>query len=305
MTAGNRLRPRERASVARSLLLPFLAAALALPPAAACAAPKGTVQRLEMDAPAVGDKSRTVRVYLPPSYSSPEAAGRRYPVVYMLHGWPGSDGNLLNMGHAAETADSLIARGGIPEVILVFPNGGGTGALGRSYWINSYDGRKRVEDYVTRDLIAWADGRFRTIPDASGRGLIGISEGADAALNLAFKHPDLFSACGGHDGDYVLNEGFGTRAFLGPEPGAKRILEENSPALYVDRIAQQLKRQTIYFDCGTEDESLESNRRLHQKLLALGVPHVYNEFPGTHTWGYWSAHFRESLLTVAGALRSK
>jgi len=280
----------------------ILTAVLALSPGAVHAAPKGTVQRLTMEAPSVGEKSRTVRVYLPPSYSTPEAASRRYAVVYMLHGWPGSEGNLLSMGHAQETADSLIGRGAIPEVLLVFPNGGGAGALGRSYWLNSYDGRKRVEDYVTRDLIAWVDTRFRTIRSPSGRGLIGISEGADAALNLAFKHPDLFSACGGHSGDYVLREGFGTRGFLGPEPFAKRILEDNSPALYVDRIAAQVRHQTIYFDCGTGDESLENNRRLHQSLVALSVHHVYNEFPGTHTWGYWSAHLRESLLIVAAAL---
>jgi putative tributyrin esterase len=279
-----------------------VAAALAFWPSAAHGAPASTVLRMETEAPSVGARSRTVRVYLPPSYDRPDAASRRYPVVYMLHGWPGSDGNLLTMGHARETADSLIARGAMPEVIMVFPNGDGAGTLGRSYWLNSYDGRKRVADYVTRDLIAWVDGHFRTIRAPSGRGLIGISEGGDAALNLAFKHPDLYSACGGHSADYLLTEAFGTRGFLGPDPGAQRILEDNSPTLYVDRIVPQLRKQTIYIDCGTGDESIENSRRLHQKLQALGVPHVYREFPGSHTWAYWSAHLRESLLTVAGAL---
>jgi enterochelin esterase-like enzyme len=280
----------------------FLAGVAAALTAGVQPSPKGTVQRLRMAAPSVGDSARTVRVYLPPSYSRPDAAERSYPVVYMLHGWPGSDGNLLEYGHANDTADSLIARGAIPEIIMVFPNGAGAGILGRSYWINSYDGRKRVEDFVTHDLVAWVDARFRTMRRASGRGLIGISEGGDAAFDLALKHPDLFSACGAHSADFVLTKGFGTSAFLGPEPGATRLLEENSPALYVDRIVPQLRRQTIYFDCGTEDESLENNRSFHRKLTTLGVPHTYREFPGSHTWKYWGAHLRESLLAVAGAL---
>jgi S-formylglutathione hydrolase FrmB len=265
--------------------------------------PKGEVLRLQMAAPSVGETSRTVRVYLPPSYSRPDAAERRYPVVYMLHGWPGSDGNMLDMGHANDTADSLIARGAIPEILMVFPNGGGSGLFGRSYWIDSYDGRKRVADYVTRDLVEWVDAHYRTHATAAGRGIIGLSEGGDAAINLAFRHPELFSACGGHSGDYVLDKGVGTSAFLGPEPGATRLLRENSPALYVDRIVAQVKEQHIYFDCGTGDESLLHNREFHAKLDSLGVRHEYHEFPGSHTWGYWGRHFRESLIAVAGALR--
>jgi S-formylglutathione hydrolase FrmB len=263
---------------------------------------KGTVQRLQMEAPSVGEKARTVRVYLPPSYGLPESRDRFYPVVFMLHGWPGSDGNMLEFGHANDTADSLIARHAIPEIIMVFANGNGSGALGRSYWINGFDGKKRVEDYVTHDLIDWVDHRFRTRPAASARGIIGISEGGDAAVNLTFKHPDLFSACGGHSGDYVLEQGFGTTGFLGPEPGAGQRLRDNSPALYAARIVAQIRTQHIYLDCGTSDESIRHNRVFHALLDSLGVSHEYHEFPGSHTWGYWGRHFRESLLAVAGAL---
>ena len=264
--------------------------------------PKGAVLRLQMAAPSVGETERTVRVYLPPSYSRPEAAQRRYPVVYMLHGWPGSDGNMLEKGHANDTADSLIARGSIPEIIMVFPNGGGAGLFGRSYWINSFDGKKRVADYVTHDLIEWVDGHYRTHAAATGRGIIGLSEGGDAAVNLAFKHPDLFSACGSHSGDFVFDKGFGTQAFLGSEPGATMLLRENSPMLYVDRIVSQVRQQHIYIDCGAADESIRHNREFHAKLDSLGVRHEYHEFPGSHTWSYWGSHFRESLLSVAGAL---
>ena len=105
-----------------------------------------------------------------------------------------------------------------------------------------------------------------------------------------------------HSTEYVLHRGFGTSGFLGPEPGASRLLEENSPAVAASRIVPQLRKQRLYFDCGTEDESLASSRAFHRELADLGVPHEYHEFPGSHTWGYWSRHLRESLLAVASAL---
>jgi len=293
-----------RPSLLRIAVVATLAAAAAVSPAGASSGPRGTVVRMHMASAAVGDSLRTVRVYLPPSYDRPESRDRRYPVVYLLHGWPGSDGNLLEFGHVNDTADSLVARGAIPEIIMVFPNGSGSGLLGRSYWINSYDGRKRLEDYVTRDLVQWVDAHYRTKPEAGARGIIGISEGGDAAVNLAFRHPDVFSACGGHSGDYVLTRGLGTSAFLGPEPRASEILRENSAALYVDQVAARLVslHMRIYLDCGTSDDSIENSRAFDRKLTQLHVPHEYREFPGSHTWGYWSHHLRESLIAVAGAL---
>ncbi len=282
-----------------------LASCAAICPVAAHAAPPthGTVHRYTMPAPSVGDDARTVRVYLPPSYDTPAGEVRTYPVILLLHGWPGSDGNWFEMGHANETADSLIARGAIPEVILVCPNGAGAGTLGRSFWIDSHDGRKRVETYVTRDLITWVDEHFRTRRAASARGLIGLSEGGDAALNLALRHPDLFSACAGHSADYVLRKGFGTGGITGPEPGASRLLAENSPADEVSRLVERARRLTIYLDCGTEDESLDDTRAFHRQLDSLGVAHAYHEWPGSHTWGYWGRHLRDALLVIANALK--
>ena len=93
---------------------------------------RGTILRLEMPAPSLHQEKRDVRVYLPPSYSGPQSSARRYPVLYLLHGWPGSEGNWFGSGRAAETADRLISDGSIPELIIVCPDGGGRGMLGRS-----------------------------------------------------------------------------------------------------------------------------------------------------------------------------
>jgi enterochelin esterase-like enzyme len=270
---------------------------------AAPAYPAGTVLRVTMPAPEVGDGSRTVRVYLPPSYDRPESAARAYPVVYLLHGWPGSDGNWFEMGHVPDTADSLIARGEIPEVILVCPNGNGGGMLGRSFWIDSYDGKKQVESYVVHGLVSWVDGRYRTRREAGGRALIGLSDGANAAFNIALKYPGIFGAAAGHSGDYVLAKAFGCGAIYGPDAGAAKLLEENSPARTIDRVVEVARRLRLYLDCGTDDVSMDDTRAFHQKLVALGVPHEYHEFEGSHTWKYWGRHVRESLIAVTAGMR--
>ncbi len=281
-------------------LVVVLALALAL--AAGAPAPvaaddaAGNVVMTTLPAPSMHEMSRSVRVYLPPSYDRPEAAKRRYPVVYLLHGWPGGDGNWLGHGRAAQTLDSLSARGAIPEMIAVMPNGNGIGLLGRQGWLNSYDGKANMEDFVWKDLVEWTDRHYRTIPDSTHRALIGLSEGASAALNIAFQHPAVFNACGGLSGEYVLGKDVGMKAVWGDEETAARIRAENSPTLYAAKIVPTLREQVIYFDCGASDGELEDNQRLDHTLTELGVPHTYREFSGSHGWGYWKIHLRDALL---------
>ena len=291
-----RSRPQVVALLAASLF------AVSVPAPGAPAA-RGTVLHLQMRAPSLGGAERKVQVYLPPSYSLPSSAGRTYPVVYMLHGWPGSEGNWFGLAHGTETADSLFANDSIPEVILVSPNGSGSGLLGRSLYLDSYDGSSRVADYLVEDVVDWTDEHFRTRREARMRGIIGLSDGASAALNLVFRHPDRFGACGGHSGQYRLTRDWTLHRVLGPEPGSTRILEANSPTLVADTVAARLTGLPIYFDCGTSDESLADNRELHRTLDSLGIAHTYREFPGTHDWSYWRTHLRESLIAVTSRMR--
>jgi S-formylglutathione hydrolase FrmB len=285
----------------------FVAALLILihAPASRGEVRRGTIQILSLSAPSLGGESRTVRVYLPTSYFDSEAASRRYPVVYLLHGWPGSDGNLFQLGKAAESADELIAAGLMPEVILICPNGAGDGLLGRSMWIDGRAGTRPIEDFVVKDLVRWADARFRTVPTARCRGLIGISDGGTAAVNLALRHRDVFGACGAHSADFQIERGLSTRRLLGGEPEASHLVAQNSPVLYLAQHIDPARGLVIYFDCGTSDETLRGSRRLDLELSRAGVAHTYREFPGSHTWGYWRAHLRDSLVAVTERMRSE
>jgi enterochelin esterase-like enzyme len=51
----------------------------------------------------------------------------------------------------------------------------------------------------------------------------------------------------------------------------------------------------LRFDCGREDQFIEPNRKLHHDLQAAGIPHVFSEFDGGHSWAYWEQHLRDTL----------
>lgn len=136
---------------------------------------------------------RPLLVYLPPSYA--QEAGRRYPTLYLLHGFGDSprswvDGHYqgLMIGHAM---DSLIAIQAVKEFIIVMPDG--ANALHGSVWTNSAT-TGDWETYLTRDVVRYVDQHYRTIRRGPSRGVAGHSMGAGAALRLAMRFPGGFAA---------------------------------------------------------------------------------------------------------------
>ena len=71
---------------------------------------------LEADSP-----DRDVTVYLPPGYAADRS--RRYPVVYLLHGYGGTDSTWTGrLASLPDIADRLVAAGRLNELIVVMPN---------------------------------------------------------------------------------------------------------------------------------------------------------------------------------------
>ena len=282
------------------LLLAGLLAVTAAAPATA--AKRKATHLVRIDAKTLDDPSRSVRVYLPPSYDQPDARDRRYPVLFLLHGWPGSDDNWADQGKAGATLDSLSARGEIPEVIAIMPNGHGLGMLGRSLWLNSFDGRSHMEDFVARELLAWTDSTYRTIPDAAHRTVIGLSDGGTGAFNLLMRYRDRFSGAGSLSGRFWLEKEVGmTAPLIGKGDSAVAFLEANSPgARLVNGEKDAFTGARLYVDCGTSDHDISDNREFHAELERAGVKHEYHEFPGGHGWKYWRTHLRDALLSLLG-----
>jgi S-formylglutathione hydrolase FrmB len=140
-----------------------------------------------------------VSVYLPPSYAADRS--RRYPVVYLLHGYGNSDEgwfgpNTRSGFQSAGTtlpavADKAMNGGGAKEMILVMPNAF-TVYQGSMYSNSPVTGD--WEGYITRDLVAYIDSHYRTIPERAARGLAGHSMGGYGTIRIAMKYPEVYSS---------------------------------------------------------------------------------------------------------------
>ncbi len=145
----------------------------------------------------LGDPDRQAAfVYLPPGYDDEPA--RRYPTIYLLHGvldspevWvePVYDGMTIQA-----TMDSLIAAGEIGPAIVVMPNG--RNAYGGSFYVNS-PVTGGWADYIARDVVAYTDGSYRTIPSRESRAILGHSMGGLGAIRLVMLYPEVFSIAWG------------------------------------------------------------------------------------------------------------
>jgi enterochelin esterase-like enzyme len=172
----------------------FTAAVLLLAASVAAAAggklEKISVHGASLEGNLAGDSAdRTVFVYLPPSYASEPR--RRYPVVYMLHGYSISAQFQIERLGIPESVDRAIAAGKVRDLIVVLPDA--QNLHNGSMYSNSVT-TGDWEGYVARDLVAYVDTHYRTIPTRESRGLAGHSMGGYGTLRIGMKHPEVFSS---------------------------------------------------------------------------------------------------------------
>ncbi len=160
---------------------------------------KGTLERIKVHGVSLegnleGDSpDRDVSIYLPPSYSS--NPGRRYPVLYILHGFTDTDarwfGLVQHFVNVPVAMEATLANGRAREMILVMPNAY-TRYAGSFYGSSPTTGD--WETFVTRELVSYIDGHYRTLRATASRGLAGHSMGGYGAIRLAMKHPEVYSS---------------------------------------------------------------------------------------------------------------
>ena len=159
-------------------------------------APAGTVEQITVHGAALegnleGDSpDRDVTVYLPPGYAADQA--RRYPVVYLLHGYGGRENTFTaRLGRLQESADRLAGAQGFSAPIVVTPS---AYSLHKGSMYSSSPTTGDWERFVAEDLVAYIDGHYRTIADRMSRGLGGHSMGGYGAIRIGMKRPDVFSS---------------------------------------------------------------------------------------------------------------
>jgi S-formylglutathione hydrolase FrmB len=150
----------------------------------------GTVVRTMINATSLQNTggenpNRKVSVYLPPNY---ETSGKRYPVIYFLHGFMGTDSISPWMSNVL---DAGIEKNKIRPFIMVISNQY-TLYQGSFYSNSTLTGN--WADFTARELVAYIDKNFRTLANRDGRGISGHSMGGYGALKLAMLYPDVFTS---------------------------------------------------------------------------------------------------------------
>lgn len=147
------------------------------------------------------DGNRTVRVWLPPNYTSNQS--KRYPVLYMFDGQNVFDQRTSGFGNewqADETLTRLSAEDAQWETIVVAMDHGGEA---RRSEYTAYDWRipggasvratgAATADWVANTVVPFVDGQYRTLANRDHRGLMGASLGAYMTLYTGMRHQGVF-----------------------------------------------------------------------------------------------------------------
>ncbi len=245
-------------------------------------------------------------IYLPNGYST---SNRRYPVLYLLHGYTYDETSWIQFGNIQALVDRSIKDGDGSEMIIVMPDGG------KTWYQNNLDATFNYEDFFINELIHHIDTAYRTRTKNQFRAIAGFSMGGWGALLLAMKHPGVFIASCSINGavytDKQLSEGsldqtkfdevFGDLYGKGLK-GYDRInnlYKVNAPLHIVhNKSADELKKSRYYIDCADDDFLITGNMNLHAMLLEKGIPHEFRVRDGNHTWDYWRTGIPEVLKFV-------
>jgi enterochelin esterase-like enzyme len=255
----------------------------------------GTVQRLELPSAALGGRKQEVYVYLPSGYA--EHPQRRYPVLYLLHGFPGRPLAFLETVQLGILDDAFTVRHSAQPLILVMPFGS-TGTFTDKEWVDGVGAGNGWATFVAHDVVRAIDARYRTIASRRGRAIAGLSEGGYGAIDIALHHPREFSVVESWSGYERPDK---IHAIFGPK---LQLLAANDPRLLLPRVAPTLRRlgTSFWFYSGWSDPLRRQNAAFARELTGLRLPHRYLVVYGGHNWAIWRSEARVAYRYVAGRL---
>jgi len=222
--------------------------------------PHGAVTR-HVYPSAVTGKHEVCLVYTPPAYDP----ARKYPVLYLQHGYGENETGWVYQGHVARIADRLLNEGNMAEMLIVMANG-----------MAKREGHERefelFPNILLKDLIPFIEARYPVLTDKWNRAMAGLSMGSFQTSLTTLSHPELFGYAG-------LFSGFMRAPWPNGPESHLAILDDP------DRFAQAFR--VFYRAMGTEDQFFEHFAADDALIAQKGVAMTRRTFPGGHDWSVW------------------
>jgi len=239
--------------------------------------PHGTLVRHFYKSKVVGD-DRDFYVYTPPGYDS--RASKKYPVLYLLHGFSDDAGGWSAVGRAHVIMDNLIASGKAKPMLVVMPLGyGAPEILGLTGAPRTPDvGQRNIDKFaeaLLTEVIPSVEKTYSVDTGVKSRAICGLSMGGGESIMTGLNHLDKFGWVGSFSGAMSMGgQDFG----------------KSLPAL--DSGANS-KLKLLWIGIGKDDFLLKNNQQFTEWLKTKGVTHTYTETAGAHTWLVWRRYLAD------------
>lgn len=220
----------------------------------------------------VTGRTEPYRIYLPPGY---DQGDRRYPVLYLLHGWPYDEAHWDMLG-IDEEADARIVQGVFNPFLIVMP-----GADESGLYVTTSGGAGSFEEQLVNELLPHIDQTYRSVQTREARALGGTSRGGVWGLEIAFRHPDAFGIVGAHS----------------PALSANRAPPVFDPFTMLREPGVESLR--IYLSAGDADWARPGTVELHEALEREGIGSQLAIHDGAHVDQLWQQHLGEYLAFYA------
>lgn len=235
----------------------------------------GNMEQVWYDSPTLGFKRR-LSVYTPAGYDK----GKKYPVLYLLHGAGGDEEAWPTLGRTAQIMDNLIAQGKAKPMIVVMPNGNAWQdaspyATGKKDRINA----KATYQESFPDIKKFVESHYKVMKGAHNTAICGLSMGGFHTFAISNLNPGKF--------DYIGLYSAAVRMDRNSNKTVDVQLEESTVESAQLKAVFAAKPKLYWIAIGKDDFLYQQNLGLRKYLDKMNYPYEYYESEGGHIWRNW------------------
>ena len=240
--------------------------------------PHGDVQQVWYDSPSLGIQRR-MSIYTPAGYDK----GKKYPVLYLLHGAGGDEEAWLTLGRTQQILDNLIALDKAVPMIVVMPNGNATDdasplMTGREH--KNHPATTYQEGFG--DIINYVQKHYKVKRGAANTALAGLSMGGFHTFSISLLRPGQFGYLGLFSAAVRMDR-------RSQKPIDVQLEESAEVSAQIEAVFRA-KPSLYWIAIGKDDFLYQQNAGLRRYLDKKGYAYEYHESEGGHTWRNWRVY---------------